>query len=106
LATLATIHPLVPHPYQPQQSYPKMPDDDCVRIREQLSLHPGSILGFIIYRLTYSDDAQWARFIDHLNTRTRLGLEAYGEGDLFAHIDWSVQSDPKLQDADHDQVRA
>lgn len=83
-----------------------MPDQDCVRIREELSRHPGSKLGFVIYRLTYSDDAQWARFMDHLNTRIRLGLEASGDGDLFPHIDWSVQSDPKLQDADDDQVRA
>jgi hypothetical protein len=81
-----------------------MPDQDCVCIREQLSRYPGSKLGFVIYRLTYKDDAEWARFMDHVNRCTRQGLEKSGDGDLFSHIDWSVQEDPKLQDADTDEV--
>lgn len=74
-----------------------MPDIDC--IREQLSLYPGSKLGFVIYRLTYSDDTQWACFMSHLNTRVRLGLEEDGNGDVFPHIDWAVQEDPGLDEA-------
>jgi hypothetical protein len=99
-----------PHQRQPivssihsTQNNPKMPDIDC--IREQLSLYPGSKLGFVIYRLTYSDDAQWARFMSHLNTRIRLELEEDGNGDLFSHIDWDVQEDPELDDALYETVR-
>jgi hypothetical protein len=85
------------------QNNPKMPDIDC--IREQLSLYPGSKLGFVIYRLAYSDDAQWARFMSHLNTRIRLDLEEEGNGDLFSHIDWDLQEDPELDDALYETVR-
>jgi hypothetical protein len=80
-----------------------MPDVDC--IREQLSLYPGSKLGFVIYRLAYSDDAQWARFMSHLNTRIRLDLEEEGNGDLFSHIDWDLQEDPELDSALYETVR-
>ncbi|KAK7185078.1 hypothetical protein PSPO01_08990 [Paraphaeosphaeria sporulosa] len=62
-------------------------------------------LGFVVYRLTYENDYKWARFMDHLNTRTRLNLEKNGAGDLFPRIDWSVQEDPALEDADYDEVR-
>jgi hypothetical protein len=75
----------------------RMPDMDC--IREQLAMYPGSKLGFVIYRLTYSDDVQWARFMSHLNTRVQLGLEVDGDGDVFAHVDWTVQEDPELDEA-------
>jgi len=74
-----------------------MSDIDC--IREQLSLYPGSKVGFVIYRLTYSDDAQWGRFMAHLNTRVRTTLERDGDGDIFPHVDWSVQEDPGLDEA-------
>lgn len=74
-----------------------MPDIDY--IREQLSLHPGSKLGFVVYRLTHSDHEQWTRFMTHLNTRVRTSLERDGDGDIFAHIDWTVQEDPALDEA-------
>jgi hypothetical protein len=82
-----------------------MTNPDCISIREQLSQHPGSKLGFVVYRLTYSDDARWVEFMHYLNTRIRLGLEADGEGDLFQHIDWDVQEDPELEDAEEDEIR-
>ena len=71
-----------------------MPDIDC--IRDQLSLYPGSKLGFVIYRLTYSDDEQWEV---HLNTRIRTNLGGDGDGDLFQFIDWAVQEDPAQNEA-------
>ncbi|KAF1950028.1 hypothetical protein CC80DRAFT_497048 [Byssothecium circinans] len=82
-----------------------MPDADCVSIHDYLSTHPNDKLGFVVYRLTYKDDAEWEKFMDHLNTVIRTKLEEYGDGDLFQHIDWSVQDDPSLQDLDSDQVR-
>lgn len=39
------------------------------------------------------------------STRTRLNLEADGAGDLFPRIDWTVQEDLALEDADYDEVR-
>ena len=74
-----------------------MPDIDC--IRDQLSLYPGSKLGFVIYRLTYSDDEQWDQFMVHLNIRIRTNLEGGGDGDLFQFIDWAAQEDPAQNEA-------
>ncbi|KAJ4348949.1 hypothetical protein N0V95_005035 [Ascochyta clinopodiicola] len=88
------------HPMSPN---PNMPDMDC--IREHIALYPGVKFGFTIYRLTYSSNAQWARFMDHLNTRVRLNLEEEGNGDVFLYIDWDVQEDPGLDDADEETVR-
>ncbi|PSN73377.1 hypothetical protein BS50DRAFT_568922 [Corynespora cassiicola Philippines] len=76
----------------------------CRRIREELARDPDCKLGFVIYRLTYTDDAQWARFMDHLNTRVRLHLESIGDGDIFPHIDWDVQEDPVLFAEPEDRV--
>jgi hypothetical protein len=41
----------------------------------------------------------------HLNTRVRVDLENDGDADVFAHVDWDVQEDPALQDADEETVR-
>ena len=80
-----------------------MPDIDS--IRRQLKNHPEIKLGFVVYRPTYSDDSRWARFMDHLNTRVRITVENAGDGDVFTHVDWDVQEDPALQDADEETVR-
>lgn len=74
-----------------------MPDIDCIRV--QLSLHPGSKLGSVIYRMTYINDAQWTRFMSHLNTRVQRGLEETGDSDIFPYIDWDVQTDPALSES-------
>ena len=82
-----------------------MPDLDCVSLREEIQQNPDIRLGFVVYRLTYTDDAQWERFVDQINTHIRLNLEEDGEGDLFQFIDWDVQEDPALQDAGDDDIR-
>lgn len=82
-----------------------MPDQECVCIRERLTRHPGSKLGFVIYRLTYKGDAEWARFMNHVNRCMHQRLEKSGDSDLFSQIDWSVQEDSKLQDAEPDEIR-
>lgn len=35
-----------------------MPDLDCVSLREDIQQNPDIRLGFVVYRLTYTDDAQ------------------------------------------------
>jgi hypothetical protein len=80
-----------------------MPDIDS--IRRQLRNHPGIKLDFVVYRLTYSDDSRWTRFMDHVNARVRIDLENDGDGDVFEYVDWDVQEDPVLQDADEEMVR-
>jgi hypothetical protein len=87
------------------QTQSAMTNPDCISIREQLSQYPGSKLGFVVYRLTYADDTRWAQFMTYLNTRIRLGLEKTGDGDLFQHIDWDVQEDPTLEEAEESEVR-
>jgi len=82
-----------------------MPDLDCVSLREEIQQNPDIRLGFVVYRLTYTDDAQWERFVDQINSHIRLNLEEDGEGDLFQFIDWDVQEDPALQDAGDDDIR-
>jgi hypothetical protein len=75
------------------------------RIRRSLDENPESKWGFVIYRTTYADETEWKRFMDHINTRTRLKLEKEGLGDLFSRIDWCVQEDPALENSRVDQVR-
>jgi len=82
-----------------------MQNPDCASIRRQVERYPGCKIGFAVYRLSYTDDVQWAKFMQHLNIRTRLDLDGEGDGDLFAHIDWDVQEDPSLEDADKAEVR-
>jgi hypothetical protein len=82
-----------------------MPNADCTIIRKYLSRHPDHKLGFIVFRLTYKDDAEWATFMDRLNTGTRDRLEKYGEGDMFSHIDWNVQDDPSMENLEPAQIR-
>ena len=81
----------------------RMPNID--RIRHYLTTHHGSRVGFTIYRLTYSDEDSWARYMHHLNERERLNLGEEGDGDVFAYVDWDVQEDPSLQDAADSTVR-
>jgi hypothetical protein len=80
-----------------------MPNIDS--IRHYISTYPGVKVGFTIYRLTYSDDDSWTRYMHHLNERMRLNLSEDGDDDIFPHIDWDVQEDPSLQDADDETVR-
>ena len=44
--------------------------------------------------------------MSHLNTRVRLNLEADGGTDLFPRLNWSVQEDPSLDEADAEEVRS
>jgi hypothetical protein len=46
----------------------------CIR-KGPLSENPGGKLGSVTYRLTYEDDAEWARFMDNLNRCTREQTE-------------------------------
>jgi hypothetical protein len=64
--------------------------DTIEYIRSALDKTLESKLGYLIYRTTYTDDAEWKRFMDHINTRTRLRLEDEGVGDLFSRIDRCV----------------
>jgi hypothetical protein len=43
--------------------------------------------------------------MDHVNARVRIDLENDGDGDVFEYVDWDVQEDPVLQDADEEMVR-
>jgi len=58
-----------------------------------------------MYRTTYQDDDQWTRFIDHINTRVKLQLEAEGDAELFPRIDWCVQEDATLDGARVSDIR-
>ena len=62
-----------------------------VRTRELLEGDLTAKWGFVVYRCTYESDDEWARFMQYLNTRVRIGLERDGDGDLFDRIDWQVQ---------------
>jgi hypothetical protein len=65
--------------------------EDMVRTRRLLEQDPNAKWGFIVYRCIYESDDEWARFMQYLNTRTRLRLEEDGDGDLFERVDWQVQ---------------
>ncbi|KAJ4989480.1 hypothetical protein SVAN01_05015 [Stagonosporopsis vannaccii] len=67
--------------------------DDLEKVREVLQRNADLKWGFVIYRCTYDNDEDWARFMEHLNTRVRLNLEEDNAGELFERIDWAVQED-------------
>ena len=54
--------------------------DDLEQVRETLQRNANLKWGFVIYRCTYDNDKNWARFVDHLNTRVRLNLEEDNAG--------------------------
>ena len=83
-----------------------MPDQDCVSIRKQLARFPGTDLGFMIYRLTYKDDKEWARFMSYFARRTYQNLEDLGDEDLIPHISWHVHEDAAMEGAGAELVRA
>ncbi|KAG9197878.1 hypothetical protein G6514_000770 [Epicoccum nigrum] len=80
-----------------------MPDTNS--IRHYISTYPSVQVGFTIYRLTYSDNGSWTRYMHHLNERVRLNLEEDGDGDNFPYIHWDVQEDPELKGAEDETVR-
>jgi hypothetical protein len=69
-------------------------------------------LGIVVsglFDLTNSDDSHAVislPVMSHLNTRVRLGLEADGGADLLPRLNWSVQEDPSLNEADAEEVRS
>jgi hypothetical protein len=72
--------------------------DDLEHVREVLQRNADLRWGFVVYRCTYDNDAEWLRFMEHLNTRVRLNLEEDGAGELFDRIDWAVQEDRETMD--------
>lgn len=75
------------------------------RIRTFLEQNPDAKLGFVVYRCTYSSDADWARFMSYLNAQTRSNLENSEMGDLVSRVDWNVQQDASLDGASFEDVR-
>ena len=75
------------------------------KIRETLQSNPEAKFGFVIYRCTYNNDADWHRFMELLNEQTKTSLEENKIGDLYSRIDWNVQQDPSLDEADFEEVR-
>jgi hypothetical protein len=75
------------------------------RIRTFLERNPAAKLGFVVYRCTYTSDADWDRFMNFLNTQTKTSLENAEMGDLFPRVDWNVQQDASLDGASFEVVR-
>lgn len=74
-------------------------------IRKMMSIWGHRNWGFVIYRCTYEDDAQWACFMDILNEWTRQNLEYEGALDLLESLDWSVQESHDFVGARKDDIR-
>ncbi|PSN69463.1 hypothetical protein BS50DRAFT_572599 [Corynespora cassiicola Philippines] len=70
---------------------------ELAEVRRFLTENPTAKWGFIIYRCTYKNDDEWARFMDNLKTRTKIQLEEDGDGDLFERMDWPVQDDNRKE---------
>ncbi|KAF2265584.1 hypothetical protein CC78DRAFT_532260 [Lojkania enalia] len=76
-----------------------------LNIRRILQRNPNKKLGFVVYRCTYADDAQWAQFMGYLNSQTQRNLKKAGLGDFSLRLDWNVQQDPSLDGADFEEAR-
>ena len=67
--------------------------------------NPTAKFGFVVYRCTYGNDADWKLFMDALNAQAQNTLEANGMDALHSRLDWNVQEDPALDEASYDEVR-
>jgi len=74
-------------------------------IREDLERYPDAKYGFVVYRCTYGDDKKWDRFMEYLNAQARARLEEEEVGYLWERLDWNVQQDPSLDEANEEEVR-
>ncbi|KAF2495513.1 hypothetical protein BU16DRAFT_391565 [Lophium mytilinum] len=86
---------------------PSRNEDGSARtIREQLQFCKHQKWGFIIYRCTYSSNADWKLFIDRLNEKAQEGLEASGALDLAPTLDLTVfQDKSRYNGASKDDIR-
>ncbi|KAL9623269.1 MAG: hypothetical protein Q9160_002376 [Pyrenula sp. 1 TL-2023] len=79
--------------------------NDSQHVRDLLSYRRQNKWGFIIYRCTYKNDAQWARFMELLNEWTRQNLEYDKALDLMDSLDWNIREDPKLDGTSKREIR-
>ena len=74
-------------------------------IRQQLQKWGHKKWGFVIYRCTYKNDAEWSQFMDFLNRWTSSRLKADDSLDMMESLDWSVQEGSDLEGASKDEVK-
>lgn len=79
--------------------------DEYQELREKVVRYPDAKFGFVVYRCTYKSDTEWDKFMKYLDTHTRWNLEEGGIGDLYSRLDWNVQQDESLEDANEEEVR-
>lgn len=75
------------------------------QIYDKITSFPDAKLGFVVYRCTYSSNADWEQFMAYLDARMLYKLERGGIADLAHRLDWCVQQDPRLEDASEEEVR-
>ncbi|KAK3902111.1 twin arginine translocation protein, partial [Staphylotrichum tortipilum] len=63
--------------------------------------------GWVIYRTSYKNEAAWDRFRDDITRRPREELEESAASPFVrGAADWTFVSDPALEGASHDELRA
>lgn len=58
--------------------------------------------GFVIYRCDYQNDGAWSRLLEALGEARDSFVE---DAEVAQQLDWSIQEDPSLAGATHDEVR-
>lgn len=80
-------------------------ENEYTRLRDKLLRYPDAKFGFIVYRCTYDNEPDWAKFMKFLDAHVQWKLEKYGIGDLYSRLDWTVQEDPELEGASEEEIR-
>jgi hypothetical protein len=76
-------------------------------IRDILDRHPDGIFGFIIYRVAYGNDAEFAQFVDRLTAYAHVKLDEDDTGDqIKPHLQFDIRDDAdQLEGASLESVR-
>lgn len=80
---------------------------DARRIYEHFWLDPDGTIGYVIYRVTYKSDEEWARFLRRLDHYARARIEMSPEPELIRdRVQWDIREDKaKYDGASKSQIR-
>ncbi|KAK4505308.1 hypothetical protein PRZ48_003271 [Zasmidium cellare] len=81
--------------------------NDCERISRSLNRHHDGKFGFVVWRCSYANDADWARFMERLTKHVHTQIDADPLGHKIKdHFAWDIMDNKEdLDGATKEQVR-
>ncbi|PPJ60894.1 hypothetical protein CBER1_10965 [Cercospora berteroae] len=69
-------------------------ESEAQTLHDSLDQHPNGKICWAVYRCSYEDDAQWARFVQRLTDWALCRLKDEEDGELLRdHFEWNVKED-------------